>query len=357
MSIKEIAKRAQVSPATVSRVLNNPDYKCSSPQIRERIRKAAIELNYVPNEAARRLKTGGGITEEKTYYINILMTRADSAHIDPFFDELLRVVETEIHRNNCILSQVWYKAVFSSDKRCRRENVSGIIEKMYEQTEGHCDGLIIVGKCNKEALYLLQKKYKNVVCVNRNGSCGMVDEVICDGEKIAAMAVEYLIELGHTNIGYIGECHNEARYRGFLETLQNHHLDLDPDFVIETNQTEAQGYEAMKKLLALPDYPTGIYCANDITAVGVLKLLNRKKNLYMPSVIASDDIEQAQLTTPLLTTVHLPREDMGKFALWLLLDRMNNGHKAVARMELECKLVVRSSCTPAQENGWSDYCI
>lgn len=62
MSIKEIAKRAQVSPATVSRVLNNPDYKCSSPQIRERIRKAAIELNYVPNEAARRLKTGGGIT-------------------------------------------------------------------------------------------------------------------------------------------------------------------------------------------------------------------------------------------------------------------------------------------------------
>ena len=96
---------------------------------------------------------------------------------------------------------------------------------------------------------------------------------------------------------------------------------------------------------------------NNITAVGVLKLLNRRKNLYMPSVIASDDIEQAQFTTPLLTTVHLPREDMGKFALWLLLDRMNNGHKAVARMELECKLVVRSSCTPAQENGWSDYCI
>lgn len=178
MSIKEIAKRAQVSPATVSRVLNNPDYKCSSPQIRGRIRKAAIELNYVPNEAARRLKTGSSTPEEKTYYINILMTRADSAHIDPFFEELLRVVETEIHRNNCILSQVWYKAVFSSDKRCRRENVSGIIDKMYEKTEGRCDGLIIVGKCNKEALALLQKKYKNVVCVNRNGSYGMVDEVV-----------------------------------------------------------------------------------------------------------------------------------------------------------------------------------
>lgn len=84
MSIKEIAKRAQVSSATVSRVLNNPDYKCSSPQVRERIRKAAIELNYVPNEAARRLKTGSSSAEEKTCYINILMTRTDSAHVDPF---------------------------------------------------------------------------------------------------------------------------------------------------------------------------------------------------------------------------------------------------------------------------------
>lgn len=68
MSIKEIAKRAQVSPATVSRVLNNPDYKCSSPQIRERIRKAAIELNYVPNEAARRLKTGSSSAGENLLY-------------------------------------------------------------------------------------------------------------------------------------------------------------------------------------------------------------------------------------------------------------------------------------------------
>lgn len=82
----------------------------------------------------------------------------------------------------------------------------------------------------------------------------MVDEVVCDGKRIAAMAVEHLIELGHTNIGYIGECHNEARYRGFLEALHDHHLDLDSDFVIETNQTGAKGYEAMEKLLTLPEW-------------------------------------------------------------------------------------------------------
>ena len=72
MSIKEIAKRANVSPATVSRVLNNPDYNCSSPEVRERIRKAAMELNYVPNEAARRLKQGKNEKTEKTYYLRFL---------------------------------------------------------------------------------------------------------------------------------------------------------------------------------------------------------------------------------------------------------------------------------------------
>lgn len=159
---------------------------------------------------------------------------------------------------------------------------------------------------------------------------------------------------------------DEDQIKDFIKKLYQNVLVLDSGArgattsFVENGQGDvliAWENEAIEKLLAMPDYPTGIYCANDITAVGVLKLLSRRKNIYMPSVIASDDIEQAQFTSPMLTTVHLPKEDMGKFALWLLLDRINNGHKAVTRMELECKLMVRSSCTSAQENGWSDYCI
>ena len=159
---------------------------------------------------------------------------------------------------------------------------------------------------------------------------------------------------------------DEDQIKDFIKKLYQNVLVLDSGArgattsFVENGQGDvliAWENEAIEKLLAMPDYPTGIYCANDITAVGVLKLLSRRKNIYMPSVIASDDIEQAQFTSPMLTTVHLHKEDMGKFALWLLLDRINNGHKAVTRMELECKLMVRSSCTSAQENGWSDYCI
>ena len=358
MSIKKIAEKAGVSPATVSRVLNNPNYKCSVSGLRDKIWKTAIEMNYVPNEAARNLKKGVSAKQEKTWYINILMTRTDSSTTDPFFAELLRVIESEIHDKNCILSKVWYMSVFSDDRKCRRENLDRLIDGMYDEVEGKRDGLIIIGRCNKEALKKLNKKYKSVVSVNRNSTNYEVDEVLCDGKKIAAAAVEYLISLGHKNIGYVGQCHSEDRYNGYLETLKKHDLDVIPEYVIETKQTEAEGYEAMEKFFQSDDMPTGIYCANDISAIGMLKCLNKFRNrYYMPSIISSDDIQEAQFTRPMLTTVSLPKEDMGKFALYLLLDRLKGGHSGIVRMELEGRLMIRNSCSSVEDSMWSDYCI
>lgn len=358
MSIKKIAEKAGVSPATVSRVLNNPNYKCSVSGLRDKIWKTAIEMNYVPNEAARNLKKGVSAKQEKTWYINILMTRTDSSTTDPFFAELLRVIESEIHDKNCILSKVWYMSVFSDDRKCRRENLDRLIDGMYDEVDEKRDGLIIIGRCNKEALKKLNKKYKSVVSVNRNSTNYEVDEVLCDGKKIAAAAVEYLISLGHKNIGYIGQCHSEDRYNGYLETLKKHDLDVIPEYVIETKQTEAEGYEAMEKFFQSDDMPTGIYCANDISAIGMLKCLNKFRNrYYMPSIISSDDIQEAQFTRPMLTTVSLPKEDMGKFALYLLLDRLKGGHSGIVRMELEGRLMIRNSCSSVEDSMWSDYCI
>lgn len=356
MSIKRIAEKVGVSPATVSRVLNNPDYKCATPGMRDKIWKTAMQLNYVPNEAARNLKMGITDQGRKTYYIQVLMTRTDTSQSDPFFTEVLRKIESEIHNNVCILSKVWYMPIFSNDRRCRVEDLDKIIQEMAEETGGRCDGLIIIGRCNQEALKKLNKKYGSVVSVNRNSTNYEVDEVLCDGSKIASMAVEHLIMLGHREIGYVGECQNEARYRGFINTLQEHGIKLDKDYVIETKQTEAEGYDSMQQLLQSEKRPTGIYCANDITAVGMLKCLNRyKKRYYMPAIISSDDIEQAQNTKPMLTTVRLPKEEMGKFALYLLLDRIRGGHKGIVRMELEGKLMIRSSCMSIQETGWKEY--
>lgn len=358
MSIKKIAERVGVSPATVSRVLNNPNYRCGTEGLRDAIWRAAMELNYTPNEAARNLKLGTAASEDKTYYVNVLMTRMDDAQSDPFFSEVLHIVESEIHRNGCILSKVWYMSLFSNDRKCRTENLDGILNAMLEETEGKADGLIIIGKCNKEALKKLNQRYKSIVSINRNSTNYEVDEVLCDGKKIASMAVEYLVHLGHRNIGYVGACHNESRYEGYVSTLQKHDLDVVGEYIRETRQTEAEGYEAMKAFLQMEDCPTAFYCANDITAVGMLKCLAKFKNrYYMPSIIASDDIEEACNTKPMLTTVRLPKDEMGRFALYLLLDRMKGGHKGVVRSEFEGHLMIRSSCTSVEQGVWSDYSI
>lgn len=108
-----------------------------------------------------------------------------------------------------------------------------------------------------------------------------------------------------------GDCYNEARYRGYLEALHKYDMEPEAAYIIQTGQTEAEGYAAMQRFLQSEDRPTGIYCANDITAIGMLKFLGTNKNrYYVPSIIASDDIEEAQYTRPMLTTVGLPKEEM-----------------------------------------------
>lgn len=354
MSVKQIAKMAGTSPATVSRILSNPDYHCSDPSVRERVWKAAMELNYVPNEAARSLKKGTNNALERVRYIQVLMTRTERSHADPFYTEVLRVVESEIHRNSCILSQVWYMSVFSNDRQCRLNNVNRLVEDLYQETDGKSDGLIIIGKCNKEALKALKGKFKNLVSINRNSTNREIDEVTCDGRKIATTAIEYLLAIGHNDIGYVGECHGESRYKGYVDTLMRHELEPNPSYIFETKQTETAGYEIMEKILRAEDIPTAIYCANDITAVGMLKALDKSKKKYLNlSIISSDDIEQAQFTKPMLTTVALPKVEMGRFAVYLLIDRINGRHDAVTTMELECHLVVRESCMDAEYSSWS----
>lgn len=358
MSIKKIAEIAGVSPATVSRVLNNPDYKCQSAETRNKIWKAAIELNYTPNVAARNLKLGISNDSRKIYHINVLMTGMDTAQADPFFSELLRVVESEIHKHNCILSHVWYMSIFSDNKKCENMDLELLIDAAYQEAEHPGDGLIIIGKCHEQALKLWSKKYTSIVSVNRNSTNFKVDEVICDGKKIASLAVGHLVELGHITIGYVGRCHHEARYRGFIDVLNKNGIDPEPEFILHTHPTRANGYEAMRKYLSMENPPTGIYCANDILAIGMLECLNKYKKMhYTPAIIASDDIEEAQNTKPMLTTVRLPREEMGRFAVELLTDRLNGGHKSITKIEFEGKLMKRESCYYAEESGWSDYCI
>ncbi len=343
MALRDIARETGISISTASRILNDPDYKPREPGVRDRVWKTAMEQGYVVNEAARNLKSG--IPNKKVYYIHVLMSRMDSEQTDPFFSELLRVVESEIHRNLCILSRIIYRPILSDDRKCAGADLNSIVREICETDEDSGDGLIILEKCNAEALRLLSGHYRSIVSINRNSTNYEVDEVTCDGKKIAALAVSYLISKGHGRIAYIGSCRNEARYDGFVETLGRNGLTVHPELLTEVRHTEQDGYRAMERISALPQLPAAIYCANDIIAIGVLKYLSTHRlPHYHPSVIGSDDIDEAQNTKPMLSTIRIPRAEMGRFALFLLLDRLNGGHSSVTRIELEGKLMLRESC-------------
>ncbi|MGN0353259.1 MAG: LacI family DNA-binding transcriptional regulator [Roseburia sp.] len=357
MSLKEIAKRAGVSTATVSRVLNNPNHRCLDGKKRDEIWKLASSMNYEPNEAARNLKTGKAKKKE-TYYINILVTRGEGVQADPFFSEMLRIIESEIYNQMCVLSQVMYKPIFSDERKCKSENTERMVRELYERCRDTSNGLIILGHCSNVVIKSINKYFKNVVLISRNFRTEGVDAVTCNGSKMARIAVEHLIELGHTDIAYAGGLQNENRYKGYIETLEKHDLLIDSSYIFEVAKTEAAGYDAMKKILELDEVPTGIYCANDIIAVGMLKCLRRRRNLAMlPSIISSDGIEMSELTKPLLTTVAMPKSEIGYYAVSHLITKIERGGESNVVMELEGKLIKRESCKLIAESSNMEYYI
>lgn len=324
MSLKKIAEMVGVSPSTVSRVLNNTVSSCASPELKEKIWQAAHSLNYIPNSNARNLKKGLG-NPVRSYKISIIMARFHTLDSDPFFGELFQVIKESLFANSCTLHSML---------NTEQTDFSSLNE---------VDGIIILGRCPNELLSTLKKYTQNIVGIDRNPTDYTMDEIICNGKTAAKKAIEYLLSLGHTQIGYIGDCSFESRYIGYCETMIAHNIPLNYDYICSTNQTLDSGYQAMHTLLKQDI--TAVFCANDISALGALHALN-ESDKRKTSVISIDNISLAQTSIPPLTTVNIPKEDMGRMAVTILLDRIRHKHSEYLRVEFPCKIFERESCYP-----------
>ncbi|MEZ3508147.1 MAG: LacI family transcriptional regulator [Lachnospiraceae bacterium] len=337
MSLKKIAEIVGVSPSTVSRVLNNTVPTCASHELKRQIWETAHRINYIPNTNARNLKTGGQ-TNIPNYKIAVILSRFHSLDVDPFFHELFQSIEEALFAYSCTLHSI-------SNFEC--PNLSSITA---------ADGVIVLGRCSDSFLNKLKKITRNIIGIDRNPTDYKIDEIICNGKTAAIKAMEYLLSLGHQKIGYIGDCSSESRYVGYCETLINRNISLNYHYIHSTDQTYESGLLAMQTLLQQDI--TAVLCANDITALGALKTLskahsapnsgdnNKAKKHSKISVISIDNIAMSQVSSPLLTTVNIPKEDMGRMAVTVLLDRIKHGHSECLRVEFPCKIIERSSCYP-----------
>nr|WP_143161630.1 substrate-binding domain-containing protein [Bittarella massiliensis (ex Durand et al. 2017)] len=177
------------------------------------------------------------------------------------------------------------------------------------------------------------------------------DQVICDGYKAAIQVLEHLYRQGHRRIGYLGEVKNEVRFDAYMDFMLERELPFSEEYIYESALTMENGYFGIKRMFASPRLPTAVFCANDISAIGAVKAI-REFGLHIPrdiSIISIDNIAMSQFTTPSLTTVDVPKNELGKVAVKLLLDRIEKGHTLPLKVELPCKLIVRESCRPLEK--------
>lgn len=212
MTLKEIAKEANVSISTVSRVINQKNTKAASPEVQERIWNIVRKSGYTPNSTARALKLGPTTPsiEVPARTIACIYARGDSAVSDLFFSHIAKAIEQEAFKSNFFIKHSFTALDLENPDVTLRIANSPV------------DGAVILGRYDERILKLFTKNYKHIIYAGLNPMDDKYDQVVCDGKELTFSAVSYLHELGHTKIGYIGEQNNEIRYtafKGALETL------------------------------------------------------------------------------------------------------------------------------------------
>ncbi len=327
-TIKDVAREAGVSIATVSRVFN--DSELVSEETRDLVRAVATRLQYWPNGLARSLITA------RTHAIGVLLPDLHGE----FFSEVIRGV----------------------DLAARREGLHVLVSSSHSDTQalvaalrsmrGRIDGLIVMAP-DVDAPNAIRASGGScpIVLLDPGQEVEDIDTIAIANFEGARAVVEHFVGLGHRRIATVtGPGRNiDARQRlaGYRSALRDHGLELDPALEIPGDFTEPSGYEAAAELLRLDPRPTAVFVGNDHMAVGVLGALS-DAGVAVPhdlAVAGFDDIPLARYLTPPLTTVHADAFQLGERALHRLLQRGRSSRPDDHVHELlPTTLVVRSSC-------------
>ncbi|MEQ8153982.1 MAG: LacI family DNA-binding transcriptional regulator [Clostridiaceae bacterium] len=327
-SIKDVAREAGVSIATVSRVLNDIDVV--NEETKKKVVDAIKKLGYRPNIVARSLKT------QRTKTIGILVPDISSQ----FYPEIVRGAEdvSNIYDYNVILCN----SDFDGEKE--KEYLRVLKEKMV-------DGVLYMSSSlQDDILELINELDLKTVLVETKDKEGTLPSVIIDNVKAAYDATKYLLDKGLKNIGYIGmkkEALNAwaIRYNGYEDALKEAGVEVDSELTYFKSLKASTGYEGVKEILASGKKLEGLICGSDEVAMGAINAL-RDSGIKVPEdvkVIGFNNISAAELFYPKITTVAQPMYDMGSVAMRMLIKIINQKPIDQAHYVLEHDLIERDS--------------
>jgi LacI family transcriptional regulator len=327
VTIKDVAREAGVSAATVSRVWN--DSELVGAETRARVAAVAARLGYSPNSAARSLRTRG------TRTIGVLLPDLHGE----FFSEVTRGIDQSARRRGFHL--------LVSSSHSDRQEANAALRSM----RGRVDGLIVMSP-DPDVQLAIGRIPATFPVVLLNCAAGVTRDslTIANYEGARAM-VRHLVGLGHRRIATIAgpERNHDAdeRLRGYRDALREAGVEPEPALEVRGDFREGSGYEGTTQLLQRAVRPTAIFAANDCMAIGAMSALG-DHGFDVPADVAVagfDDIPMARFVSPALSSVHVHIAELGERATQRLLDAIGNGRTGEAVHEiLPTQLVLRRSC-------------
>lgn len=315
-TIKEVARQAKVSTATVSRVINNdPRVKRDT---RERVLDVMKRANYHPNPLAQ------GLSRGRARVLGVV-THPDPDMKAHYFVETLRGINAALSNNPYTL----------------------IINPPHHDVTGY---LLLAPAEGDPTLKLAAEK--QIPTVLLNSASARFSCVDLDNVTAAYETVSHLLKLGHRNVaiinGNLGVSNGKDRFEGYKKALADHGRPLDKSLIAEGAFDDAKGYAAMKHLLAAQPRPTAVFAANDHMAFGAMKAV-QEAGLRVPQDVAIagfDDVDASSFVTPSLTTVRQPFFQMGFEAARYLAEAVTGQNSGFLprRILVQGKLIIRQSC-------------
>ena len=329
-TIKDIAQAAGISAGAVSRILNHDPTLSVSPETKKRVFSIAQGLNYQKSKSR----------DKSIFKMGILQWFSAEQEMQDSYYMLVRQGIEDF----CQKHSIGIVRAFQSD--------ASSIDTLQD-----ADGLICIGKFSDEEIRKFIDICGNVVFLDMPITDYNITTLTMDFKAAVYEALDYLTELGHKKIAYLGgkeyvgdqELFIDERKQAFLSYMNNH--ELDSTLIYEDTYSTASGYQMMQDLLKNEDLPTAVFAASDAIAFGAMRAV-QEKGLSIPediSIIGFNDTEMSSYTTPALTTVFAPAYDMGQHGANLIYAASNLNISTPLKAKILCQLVKRESCTPPIE--------